>query len=68
MEEESKIANEFAKENEDVLALLGLVGISMGDLEDKDGLFTQFAQYCKDNGVSKKEAFKALMELVNETE
>lgn len=67
-EEADKFVIEFVKENEELLALLGLAGVVTGDFEDKDGLFAEFARYCKENGISREEAFKALAELIDEAE
>lgn len=66
MKEAQKVADEFVNKNKDALALLGLVSIGTGVVEDKNGLFMKFAKYCKANGVSKEEAFKTLAQLLNE--
>lgn len=66
MKKANKFADEFIKGNKEILALLGLAGISLGIIEDKQGLFTKFAQHCKENGISREEASIALSELINE--
>lgn len=66
MEKANKFAAEFFEGNKDIFALLGLAGISAGSFKDKDGLFMQFARHCKENGISREEALKALNELINE--
>lgn len=67
MEKANKCAVDFIERNEDFFALLGLAGISSGVLNDKDGLFMQFAKHCKENGISKEEALKVLSELISES-
>lgn len=66
VKKKNMFANDFIKENKDILALLGLAGISLGIVEDKQGLFVKFAQYCKENGISREEATLALGELIKE--
>ena len=67
MKEAEEFATEFIKENEDTFALLGLEGILTGSVKDEHSLYAQFAEYCKQHGVSREEALQALSELLGET-